>query len=87
MRTWSSSSSSASAAVGGIDELLIRFANRPGRTLPVKTTRSMVVRAKDEPRSWRLTFAPSGFQIEADPIDDDGELLVTGDASELYVLL
>ena len=34
-----------------------------------------------------MTFAPSGFQIEADPIDDDAELLVTGDASELYVLL
>ena len=53
----------------------------------VETTRSMVVRAKDEPRSWRVTFAPSGFQIEADPIDDDAELLVTGGASELYVLL
>jgi Pyridine nucleotide-disulphide oxidoreductase len=73
--------------VDGIDELLLRFANRPGRPLPaVETTRSMVVRAKDEPRSWRVTFAPSGFQIEADPIDDDAELLVTGDASELYVL-
>jgi hypothetical protein len=75
-------------AVDGIDELLLRFANRPGRTLPaVETTRSMVVRAKDEPRSWRVTFAPSGFRIEADPINDDAELLVTGDASELYVLL
>jgi uncharacterized protein (TIGR03083 family) len=75
-------------AVDGIDELLLRFANRPGRPLPaVETMRSMVVRARDEPRSWRVTFAPSGFQIEADPIDDDAELLVTGDASELYVLL
>ena len=75
-------------AVDGIDELLLRFANRSGRPLPtVETTRSMVVRAKDEPRSWRVTFASSGFQIEADPIDDDAELLVTGDASELYVLL
>ena len=75
-------------AVDGIDELLLRFANRPGRPLPaVETTRSMVVRAKDEPRSWRVTFASSGFEIEADPIDDDAELLVTGDASELYVLL
>ena len=37
-------------AVDGIDELLLRFANRPGRPLPaVETTRSMVVRAKDEP--------------------------------------
>ena len=75
-------------AVDGIDELLLRFANRSGRPLPtVETARSMVVRAKDEPRSWRVTFASSGFQIEADPIDDDAELLVTGDASELYVLL
>jgi uncharacterized protein (TIGR03083 family) len=74
-------------AVDGIDELLLGFANRPGRTLPVETTRSMVVRAKDEPRSWRVAFAPSGFQIEADPIDDDAELLVTADASELCVLL
>ena len=39
-------------AVDGIDELLLRFANRPGRTMPaVETTRSMVVRAKDEPRA------------------------------------
>jgi uncharacterized protein (TIGR03083 family) len=74
-------------AVDGIDELLLGFASRPGRTLPVDTTRSMVVLTKDEPRSWRVTFAPSGLQIEADPIDDDAELLVTGDASELYVLL
>jgi MDMPI C-terminal domain/Mycothiol maleylpyruvate isomerase N-terminal domain len=74
-------------AVDGIDELLLGFASRPGRTLPVETTRSMVVRAKDEPRSWRVTFAPSGLQIEADPIDDDAELLLTGEASELYVLL
>ena len=78
----------AGYAVDGIDELLLRFANRPGRPLPaVETTRSMVVRAKDELRSWRVTFAPSGFQIEADPINDDAELLVTGDATELYVLL
>ena len=34
-----------------------------------------------------MTFATSGFQIEADPIGDDAELLVTGDASDLYVLL
>jgi hypothetical protein len=47
-------------AVDGIDELLLRFANRPGRPLPaVEKTRSMVVRAKDEPRRWRVTFAPS----------------------------
>jgi hypothetical protein len=39
------------------------------------------------PGGWRVTFAPSGFRIEADPINDDAELLVTGDASELYVLL
>ncbi len=31
-------------SVDGIDELLLRFANRPGRTLPVETMRSMALR-------------------------------------------
>ena len=53
-------------AADGIDELLLRFVGRPGRPLPVETPRSMVVRALDVPRSWRVTFAPSGFQIQAD---------------------
>ncbi len=74
-------------AADGVDELLLRFASRPGRTLPVQTPRSMVVRAGDVPRSWRVTFAPPGFQIQADPTDADAELVVAGDVSELYVVL
>ena len=74
-------------AADGIDELLLRFARRSGRTLPVETARSMAVRATDVSRSWRVTFAPLGFKIQADPIDADVELVVTGNASELYVML
>ena len=27
----------------------------------------MLVRASDVPRSWHVTFAPSGFQVQTDP--------------------
>ena len=76
-------------AADGIDELLLRFVGRPGRTLPVDAPRSMLARATDVPRSWRLTFTPTGFDNQADPADADGdaELTVTGDAAALYVLL
>jgi uncharacterized protein (TIGR03083 family) len=74
-------------AADGIDELLLRFVGRSARTLPVQTPRSMVLRASDVPRSWRVTFAPSGLQTQADPIDADAELVVTGDAPTLYVML
>jgi predicted lipid carrier protein YhbT len=47
----------------------------------------MVVRATDLPRSWRVTFAPTGFQIQTDPADADAELVVTGGASDLYMVL
>jgi uncharacterized protein (TIGR03083 family) len=74
-------------AADGIDELLLRFVSRPGTSLPVESPRSMVVRATDLPRSWGVTFAASGFQILADPVDTGAELHVTGDASGLYVML
>jgi uncharacterized protein (TIGR03083 family) len=74
-------------AADGIDELLLRFAGRPGRTLPVETPRSMLVRATDVPRSWRLTFTPTGFDNRADPVDADAEFVVSGDATALYTLL
>lgn len=74
-------------AVDGIDELLLRFVGRPGRTLPVETPRSMVLRTTDVPRAWRVTFVPSGFQIRADPIDAEAELAASGDATTLYVVL
>jgi uncharacterized protein (TIGR03083 family) len=74
-------------AADGVDELLLRFAGRPGRALPVDLPRSMLVRATDVPRSWRVTFAPTGFQILTDPIAADAELVVTGDAPRLYVML
>ncbi|MGH2595834.1 MAG: maleylpyruvate isomerase family mycothiol-dependent enzyme [Actinomycetota bacterium] len=74
-------------AADGVDELLLRFASRPGRTLQVASPRSMVVHAADEPRSWHVRFAPSGFQIQADPTEPDAELVVSGNASDLYLLL
>jgi uncharacterized protein (TIGR03083 family) len=74
-------------AVDGIDELLLRFANRPGRTLPVESAHSMLVHATDEQRSWCVTFAPTGLQIDADPVDAGSELVVSGSASNLYEVL
>jgi uncharacterized protein (TIGR03083 family) len=74
-------------AADGVDELLLRFASQPGRTLPLETQRSMVLRATDVPRSWLVTFDPSGFQMQADPADADADLVVIGVATTLYLTL
>jgi uncharacterized protein (TIGR03083 family) len=74
-------------AADGIDELLLRFASRPGRELPVDRTRTMTVRATDENRTWRITFAPCGLDIEADTDGTDAESDVSASASELYIWL
>jgi uncharacterized protein (TIGR03083 family) len=74
-------------AADGIDELLLRFVGRPGRPLDVEVARSLVVHATDVARSWRVTFAPTGLRPEADPLDGDADLVVTGDAPSLYVML
>ena len=74
-------------AADGVDELLLGFVSRPGSSLPVESPRSMIVRAADVPRSWGVTFAPSGFQNQFDPNDLDAELVVIGDVSDLYVAL
>jgi uncharacterized protein (TIGR03083 family) len=54
-------------AADGIDELLLRFVVRKGRTLAVEEPRSMVVRATDVSRDWLVTFAPTGFEVQTDP--------------------
>ena len=77
----------AAFAADGIDELLLRFVSRPGKGLPVRSQRSMVVRATDVSRSWSVTFAPAGFRIAPDPDDTDADLVVTGDVAGLYVML
>ena len=74
-------------AADGLDELMLRFANRPGRTLPVESPRSMIVCATDVSRSWGVTFAPTGFQIQADPEHVDPEFVVAGGASDLDLML
>jgi uncharacterized protein (TIGR03083 family) len=74
-------------AADGVDELLLRFVSRPGTSLPVTSPRSMVARATDVPRSWAVTFAPKGFQIEADPEDIAADLVVSDDVANLYVML
>lgn len=74
-------------AADGIDELLLRFVGRPGRELPLEAPRSMVVRATDAPRSWRVTFGPTGSRVESDPGDTVADVVVTATASDLYVLL
>ena len=74
-------------AADGIDELLLRFVVRKGKTLPVDEPRSMLVRATDVSRSWRVTFASTGFQVQTDPADAGADLVVTAGASDLYTLL
>jgi uncharacterized protein (TIGR03083 family) len=74
-------------AADGVDELLLRFVARPGRTLPIEEPRSMLVRATDVPRGWQVTFASTGFQVQTDPEDADADLVVTAQASDLYTLL
>ena len=47
----------------------------------------MLVRATDVSRSWRVTFASTGFQVETDLADADADLVVTAGASDFYTLL
>ena len=47
----------------------------------------MVVRAADVPRSWGVTFAPTGFQIGTNPVEADAELAVIGNVADIYVML
>jgi uncharacterized protein (TIGR03083 family) len=74
-------------AADGIDELLLRFASRPGRELPVDRARTMTVRATDEDRTWRIMFAPDGLDTEADTEGTDAESDVAGSSSALYIWL
>lgn len=74
-------------AADGIDELLLRFVVRKGKTLPVDEPRSMLVRATDVPRSWCVTFASTGFRVQTDAADAEADLVVTAGASDLYPLL
>jgi uncharacterized protein (TIGR03083 family) len=77
----------AAFAADGIDELLLRFAGRPGRPIPVDEPRSMLVRALDVPRTWHVTFAPEGLQVLTDPTAPAAEVVVTASASDLYTML
>lgn len=74
-------------AADGVDELLLRFVVRKGRTLPVEAPRSMLVRAVDVRRSWHVTFASTGFDVQTDRADADADLVVSANASDLYTLL
>ena len=74
-------------AADGIDELLLRFVGRPGRTLQIDSPSSMHIRATDVPRSWHVTFASTGIDTQPDPIGTDADLVVSGDTSDLYVML
>lgn len=74
-------------AADGIDELVLQFANRPGREIPIRTQRSMLVRTTDVARSWRIVFSPEGFRNRADPPPADDEVDLAGAASDLYLAL
>jgi len=47
----------------------------------------MLVRATDVSRDWLVTFAPTGFEVQTDPGGAEADLMVTGEASDLYTLL
>ncbi|MEN8040954.1 MAG: maleylpyruvate isomerase family mycothiol-dependent enzyme [Actinomycetota bacterium] len=71
-------------ASDGIDELVA--ANAPRRDVfPVERVRTMAIHATDTDDQWHLTLAPDGITTKRDGGAADATL--TGDASDLYLLL
>ncbi len=71
-------------ASDGIDELLTGFAPR-GTEFPVDSDRTIAVHATDTNDHWHLTLAPTG--ITALRGDGPADATLTGDASDLYLVL
>jgi uncharacterized protein (TIGR03083 family) len=71
-------------ASDGIDELLSGFAPRRSE-FPVESVRTVVVHAKDTDDRWHVTVGPEGIAT----IRGDGpaDVTLTGDASDLYLML
>jgi uncharacterized protein (TIGR03083 family) len=71
-------------ASDGIDELLAGFAPRKSE-FPVEGERTMAVHATDTDDRWHLTLAPTGITTSRG--DENADVVLAGDASDLYLML
>jgi uncharacterized protein (TIGR03083 family) len=71
-------------ASDGIDEMVSGFAPRASE-FPTTTTRTMAVHAKDTDDHWLLTIRPDGITTVRG--DGPADVTLTGDASDLYLVL
>ena len=72
-------------AVDGIDELLVWFVNRPGRSPTAPTDMTLGVLATDMDRSWTVRFGPETAQGRREL--EKADCTVSGTASDLYPYL
>ncbi len=71
-------------AADGIDELLAGFAPRKPE-FPVDKEYTVLVHATDTGDRWQVTLAPTGITTTRD--DGEGDLVLAGDAADLYLVL
>jgi uncharacterized protein (TIGR03083 family) len=71
-------------AADGIDELLAGFASRR-KKFPVASDQTMVVHAEDTDDRWHLMIGPEGITTSRG--DGTADVTLTGDASDLYLVL
>ena len=64
--------------------MLSAFAPRSNE-FPTKSTQTMVVHAEDTDDRWHLTFTPDGITTVRG--DGPADVTMTGDASDLYLVL
>ena len=75
----------AAFAADGVDELLFGFFARPGGKLRSDPPRGLGLRATDSGDAWTMTIGPDGRS--ATKTADDADCVVTGTASDIYLLL
>lgn len=71
-------------ASDGIDELVAAFAPRRNE-FPLESDQTMVVHAQDTNDHWQVTMGPEGITTSRG--DGPGDVNLTGDASDLYLVL
>ena len=72
-------------AADGIDELLVWFVTRPGRSPSAPVDTSLGVAATDAGRRWTVTFGPDGAYGREG--EGPASCTVSGAAAELYPYL
>lgn len=73
-------------AADGIDELVLAFANRPGKRFDLDRERSIAIQTRDAGRAWTITFTPDGFR-NREGATEGADLEMTGNASDLFQAL